>query len=126
MGTEGLYIAVKAGAPLVEIVVRFYDSVDAKEATDKFNSLGVDIHLQEMDWYNDSHLRVGAATKEALDRLFSWKLKRVHTGPPNNPGPIFMWEEIGPPERYPEEVARLIKSIGFSQPGSDDEGQWYE
>jgi hypothetical protein len=66
-GTRGLTEALERGAPLAEIVVRFRAGVDFVAATQAFNALGDDLDLSERPWYDDRALRVGSATKEALD-----------------------------------------------------------
>ena len=42
--------AVRAGEPLIDIVVRFKDGVDFVAATETANVLGPDIELHEEDW----------------------------------------------------------------------------
>ena len=134
MGTAGLDRAVARGAPLAEILVRFRTSVDPASATATFNALGEDIDLNPGNWYDDSHLRVGSATKEALERLFGWRLIRVPVdfSPAGTPSAVetpadgYCWAELEGPQRYPASVADLIESIGITQPGADDDGQWYE
>ena len=133
MGRSGLGRALQRGAPLAEIVVRFRDGVDYAEATRAFNDLGDDIDLDERPWYDHPPLRVGSATKEALERLFGWRLTRVPleryddaTGTWGTWPDTYRWEELNQPERFPPAVAGVIQSIGISQPGTNDDGQWYE
>ena len=133
MGTAGLERALSHGAPLAEIVVRFHEGIDAVAATNAFNALGDDIDLHLRPWYDDPALRVGSATKEALERLFGWRLIRVPldrydeaTGTWGKWPNAFRWEELNSPEHLPPSVAALVQSIGISQPGADDDGQWYE
>jgi len=132
MGTSGLEKAVKGGAPLVEITVRYKDGVDYVAATTLINSLSEELHLHEQPWYNDSKLRVGASTKEALEKLFGWKLKRVplvivneKTGK-SEKTEFYRWDSENEPVYYPKQIEGLIKNISYSQPGADDDGQWYE
>jgi len=131
MGETALNDAVKKGAPLVEIEVRFVEGIDYAAATDQLNALADDFHLTPRPWYNDPQLRVGSATKEALERLFGWQLKRVLlekydtlTKTWGHWPDVYRWAEVLPAERYP--VDGVIQSISMSQPGTDDDGQWYE
>jgi len=131
MGESALFDAIRKGAPLVEVTVSFVEGIDYAAATILLNSLADDFHLTPQPWYNEPRLRVGSAAREALERLFGWRLKRVPLPKydertktwgqwPN----IYYWEEVVPVQRYP--VEGVIKSIGMSQPGADDDGQWYE
>jgi hypothetical protein len=133
MGTAGLDHAIRQGAPLVDVVVRFREGVNYTEATQCLNTLADDFDLLTRPWYDEPALRIGSATKEALERLFGWRLIRVsleryfeETGQWGTWDDVYRWEEVSGPKRYPEPVADLIESIWISQPGSDDEGQWYE
>jgi hypothetical protein len=133
VGTAGLHGALAAGAPLVEIVVRFRENVGYRAATEAFNALGDDVDLHPGDWYNDPALRVGSATREALERLFGWRFVRVPleryddaAGTWGRFPDAFRWEELNVPERFPPSVADVVASIGCSQPGADDDGQWWE
>jgi len=132
MGIRGLAGALERGAPLAEIVVRFRDGVDFAAATRAFNALGDDIDLYEQPWYDDPALRVGSATKEALERLFAWRLSRVPLERYDEaagvwstwPG-VYRWEELSQP-RIPSELGEVVETIGLSQPGAHDHGQYYE
>jgi hypothetical protein len=133
MGTAGLQRALQRGAPLVDIVVRFREGVDYQVATAAVNALGDDIDLHLKPWYDDPALRIGTATKEALERLFGWRLVRVPlerydeaTGAWGTWPDTYYWTELNEPQAFPESVAALIASIGSTQPGADDDGQWYE
>jgi hypothetical protein len=133
MGTVGLDRALARGAPLVEIHVRFRSDVDAVSATEAFNSLGDDIDLYARPWDNALQKRHGSSTKEALARLFGWNLARVPlerydeaTGEWGTWPNTFRWKEINKPQFFPPVVADLIESIGFVDPGADDDGQWCE
>lgn len=133
MGISGLGRAIQRGAPLVDIVVRFRKGVDYRAATRAFNELGDDIDLRPGDWYGDPALRIGTATKEALERLFGWRLARVPlerydeaTGEWGTRPDAYRWEEMGGPEFFPPTVADLVHSMGITQPGGNDDGQWYE
>jgi hypothetical protein len=133
MSGEGLDRAIRRGAPLVEITVLFKNGIDYQDATCRMNELSDELELNPGNWYNDPALRVGAATKEALESLFGWSLIRVPLERYDETNKVwttwenvYRWQETGPPKRYPPEVAQLIQSLGFSQPGADDDGQWYE
>ena len=133
MGTEGLAAAVKRGAPLVEITVRFVEGIDYAAATEAMNRLSDQLHLLGMPWYGDDTFRTGSATKEALESLFGWILIRVPlerfdeaTATWGHWPDFYRWEESQPVQRYPQEVAGLIARLGCSQPGAEDDGQWYE
>ena len=121
MGETALYDAIRKGAPLVEFTVCFVDGIDYAAATEQINALADDFHLNPGPWYDNPRLRLGSATKEALERLFGWRLKRV---PLTSQSDVYCWAEVTPVQRHP--VAGVIQSIDLSQPGADDEGQWYE
>lgn len=132
MGTSGLDKAVKSGAPLVEVTIKFNEGIDYVAATTLINSLSEELHLHEQPWYNEPRLRVGSATKESLEKLFGWKLKRIplvlvseKTGKPEETE-FYCWDSENEPQYFPNEIEGLIEDIGYSQPGADDEGQWYE
>jgi hypothetical protein len=121
MGEAALYEAIRKGAPLVEITVRFVEGIDCAAATDQLNAIADDFHLTPRPWYDDPQLRVGSATKEALERLFGWRLKRVPlVGQPD----LFCWGEVSAVQRHP--IDGVIQGIAMEQPGADDDGQWYE
>lgn len=121
MGENGLTEAIRKGAPLLEVTVQFVDGVDYGEVTNLLNGLADDFHLTPKPWYGRPELRVGFATKEALERLFGWRFKRV---PIAGHSEFYCWAEVSPVQRYP--VPGVIRSIGVSQPGSNDDGQWHE
>jgi hypothetical protein len=132
VGTAGLHRALERGAPLVEIVVRFRSGVDYIAATASLNALGDDIDLYPRPWYDEPALRVGSATKEALERLFEWRLVRAPLS--RNHEAIgewgvwpdtYYWKELNEPT-LPSDIASIVETIGISQPGADDDGQWYE
>jgi hypothetical protein len=131
MGEAALYEAIRRGVPLVEINVTFLDGVDCVTAIDQLNSIAEDFHLLPQPWYGNPQLRVGSATKEALERLFGWKLRRVPlpkydevTKSWGHWPDVYCWEEVSPVIRFP--FQGVIRSIVMSQPGTDDDGQWYE
>jgi hypothetical protein len=123
MGTTGLDAAVGKGAPLLEIVVRLQPGIDYQAATDTLNSMADDFHLTPKPWYDDPGLRIGSATKEALERLFGGRFVRVPI--PDYPK-FFMWKESVPFGFMPDVARPLIKTVTVEQPGADDNGQWYE
>jgi hypothetical protein len=130
MGESLLFEAVRKGVPLAEFFC-FIGSIDYTAATMRLNSIAEDFHLRPWAWYNDPRLRVGAATKEALERLFGWCLKRVPLERYDEKSgtwvcwpDVYRWQEVSPPVRFP--IEGLIERIGLSQPGADDDCQWYE
>jgi hypothetical protein len=118
---------------LIEITIRLADAPDYRVSTDTINSVADDFDLHSGDWYGDPRLRVGSATKEALKRLFGWEFIRVNleryqaeTGTWGTSPDFYRWEALNEPELQRFPVPGLITSIGWSQPGSDDDGQWYD
>lgn len=131
MGESKLIEAVRNGVPLVEVTVHFIEGIDYAAATTLLNEIADDFHLDAQPWYNQPALRVGSATKESLERLFGWQLKRIplprydeDTKTWGHWPNTYYWGEVSPVQRYP--VDGVIQSIGMSQPGADDDGQWYE
>jgi len=131
MGETLLYTAVGKGIPLVEVNLLLVEGIDCIAATAQLNTLAEDFHLDHRPYCNDPRLRIGSATKEALERLFGWRLKRVPlprydeaTKTWGHWPDTYLWEEVSPVVRYP--IEGIIHSIGMSQPGTDDNGQWYE
>ena len=118
MGEKALFEAVREGIPLVEFTILFVDGTDSIETTERMNAIAEDFHINEKPYYDDPMFRIASATKEALERMFDWKLKRVRISPEVE---AFRWEEVSSPNLTSEIVA-----MGLSQPGADDEGQWYE
>jgi len=132
MGTRGLTEALERGVPLAEIVVRFRAGVEVAAATQAFNALGDDLDLYDRPWYDDPGLRVGSATKEALERLFAWRLRRVPLQRYDEAGGVwstwpggYRWEELNQPS-LPLELVDIVESVELTQPGADDQGQYYE
>ena len=125
MGESGLHTAIRNRKPLVEVVIQFAEGIDCDSTTAKLNALADDFHLDHRPYMGKARLRIGSATKDALDRLFGWKLKRVPIGNLNSCGGTnsYKWAEESPVCRHPIEG---IHSIVMTQPGADDEGQWHE
>jgi len=132
MGVLKLIEVARNGVPLIDLSVSFVEGIDFEQATLEFNSLGEDIDLRQMDWYDIPGNRTGSATAEALYRLFGWKNIRVPLVLQNpetklfEETALFCWDEVEPISRYPANFEEKIASIGYGQPGSDDDGQWYE
>jgi hypothetical protein len=126
MGTADFQVALIRGEPLADVVVKFRAGVDGVSATVRLNSLADDFDLYPRPWYDDPGSRIGTATRHALERMFGWKLRRVKLPGQSSANPIYWWEEIAPPTRYPQGAQEFIESLGLSQPGADDDGQWYE
>jgi hypothetical protein len=119
VGEKLLYQTVREGTPLIEFTFEFAEGVDPVSATDRLNVLAEDFHIDPKPLHDDPMHRIGSATKESLERLFGWQLGRKLTAPGSG---TYLWTELSPPLRLPPE----FKSIGLSQPGADDDGQWYE
>ena len=122
MGTEGFKSACASGEPLADVTLVFHPGVDGIAATARLNALADDFDLHRRPCYDDPRLRAGTATKQALERLFGWRIVRAPL--PGARG--YWWETVTEPNRYPDGVESLIESMGLSQPGADDDGQWYE
>lgn len=130
MGTDGLRRALARGAPLIDVVVRFRDGVDAAEATRRINALADDLDLHPGDGYGNPRVRLGTATAEAMERLFGWRITRVPleryeetAGTWGVSDAYFRWDDAGGPLRYPDGIAELIDDISTTQPGAHDDGQ---
>jgi hypothetical protein len=122
VGVGGFKSAFARGEPLADFIVRFRPGVDGVAATERLNALADDFDLHPQPWYDDPSARLGTATKKALERLFGWCIEReLLPG-----GAIYWWKEITGPTRYPADCESLIESMGLTQPGADDDGQWYE
>ncbi|WP_331054419.1 hypothetical protein [Longimicrobium sp.] len=130
MGTAGLTRALQQGVPLIEVVVRLRPGADFAAATDRINALADDFDLDRGDGHGDPALRMGTATREALDRLLGWRLVRVPLERYDEAGGVwttwpdaFRWQETNDPrlDRFP--LAGLIESIEITQPGAYDAGQ---
>jgi len=132
MGEALLNRLAMSGTPLIQIVVRFKEGIDYEKANQEFNSLGEDIHLAEGAWYNQPNLRVGDASAESLFRLFGWKVHRIPLILQNpdtgefEESQFFCWEDLEPRKFMPSNMEDIIESISYSQPGTNDDGQWYE
>jgi len=133
MGVIGLQAVLDRGAPLIDITITFRDEVDAAVATERINLTIDDFNLHAHPWHQQQQLRAGTATKEALERLFGWRLKRVplprydeETGRWDHFPDSYLWAEVNTPDLARSEVGSFIESIGLSQPGQDDVGQWWE
>jgi hypothetical protein len=133
MGEAALKAAYDRGEPLVEVTLQFRADVDPVAATDRINAECEDFDLHRRPWYDQPRLRVGSATRAALERLFGMRLARVMLERydevtcawshwPN----AWRWELVGGPDLGASEVARLVETIGLSQPGQGDDGQPWE
>ena len=129
---RSLDAAVAAGEPLIDLVVRFVDGVDDMRATALLNGLGDDIEFDERPHYDDRRLRIGQATAEGVLRHFNARFTRVplerwdaekgeHVGYWSD---SFRWSDTSI-KQWPNALAGLVKSIGVTQPGANDEGQPY-
>lgn len=125
------------GKPLAEVVVILKTEINLEDAMDKLDNLAPDISaavvpvcFQAAGDKINYEVRM-EATKEALLRVFGWKLTRqnlpkwnekskkyegVHLG-------AFYWEEMNSPVSYPDSVSGFIQKMGLVQPGSSDNGE---
>jgi hypothetical protein len=133
VGVAGLKAAYDRGEPLVDVTVQFRADVDPVAATDRINAECEDFDLYPPPWYDQPRLRVGSATRAALERLFGMRLKRVRlerydeaSGTWGHWPNAWRWEQVGGPDLGCSAVASLIESIGLSQPGQGDNGQSWE
>jgi hypothetical protein len=133
MGVSGLKAAHDRGEPLVEITIQFRPDVDPVAATERINAHCEDFDLYPWPWYDQPRVRVGSATRAALERLFGMRLKRVRlerydegTGTWGHWPNGWWWEQVSDPDLRCSEVADLIENIGLSQPGQGDYGQPWE
>jgi DNA-binding transcriptional LysR family regulator len=127
MGVSGLKAAHDRGEPLVEVTVQFRPDVDAVTATERINADCEDFNLHARPWYDQPRVRVGSATRAALERLFGMQLKRVRlekydegTGTWGHWPNAWRWEQVSDPDLGFSEVAQLIETICLSQPGQGD------
>lgn len=118
---NGLHTAIERGEPLAEFTITFKQGVDFVKATDALNNLADDFYVYENPWYNVENLRLAHATKPALERIFGWVIIRKvsHYG-------FYFWETEVETNKFPEGLEGAIENMGLCQPGSGDEGQWYE
>jgi hypothetical protein len=133
MGVAGLKSALARGEPLVEVTVQFRAGVDAAAATDRIDIECEDFDLYPRPWYDQPHVRVGSATRAALERLFGLKLVRVRlerydeaTGTWGHWPNAWRWEQVSGPDLTRSAVGELVESVGLSQPGQGDDGQPWE
>ncbi|HEY2584434.1 MAG TPA: hypothetical protein VGI81_01570 [Tepidisphaeraceae bacterium] len=122
MGVDGFKTAFARGEPLADVTVVFRPGVDGVAATQRLNALADDFDLHPSPYYNDPRMRLGTATKMALQRLFGWRIQRA----PLPGGAGYWWTTVTEPSRYPDGCESLIERMGLSQPGADDDGQWLE
>lgn len=122
LGTTEFQSAIDRGEPLADVTVVFHEGVDPIDATDRLNALAEDFDLCTKPWYNAPRMRIGTATKAALERLFGWRIVRTPVADQNG----YVWATVTAPNRWPDGFESSIASIGLSQPGADDDGQWYE
>jgi hypothetical protein len=133
MGTAAFKAAFERGEPLADFTLQFRAEVDAVAATDRINASYEDIHVHPAPWYDQPQLRICCATKGALARVFGWILKRVplprydeETGTWGHSPDAYLWEECTQPDLTRPDWGCLVESIGLSQPGGYDDGQWWE
>jgi hypothetical protein len=130
----------RRGKPLAEIHVVPAEGEGISLLIDAINGLAPDIAVGE-GRYN-TLIRAGQlaghrltiegdATREALERLFGWRLRRarlprwdqvkgVYDGYHED---AFCWEEECSPQHYPAGLEGRIEAMSLSQPGTNDNGQ---
>jgi hypothetical protein len=130
MGVAGLQAALARGEPLVEVTVQFRPTVDAAAATNRINAECDDFDLYPRPWYDQPQMRIGSATRAALERLFGMRLKRVPrerydeaTATWGHWPNAYRWEQVGGPDLNCSELGQLAETVGLSQPGQGDYGQ---
>lgn len=116
-----LVAASLCGEPLADFVIIFTKGIDYPKATDILNTLGDDFFVYEKPWHDDPQLRIAVARKPALERIFGWVIERKTLD-----NQIWFWETTVEPFRFPVNVENVIEKMNLSQPGSDDEGQFYK
>jgi hypothetical protein len=128
------------GKPLVEILIVPTQDQDICELITLINSLSPDIEVRESRYnhlistgvaHPGSPLTLeGDATREALERMFGWRLVRVPLERWNSElkkydgvcEDYFRWEALNQPQFYPANLVGKISSIGISSPGTNDNG----
>lgn len=121
MGVD-LQSALARGEPLADVTIVFRPEVDDIAATERLNALAGDFHLHPEPHYGNRRVRLGIATKKALERLFGWRIERA----PLPGGAGYWWTTTTEPSRYPDGCDALVESMDLSQPGACDNGQWFE
>ena len=127
------------GKPLVEIHIVPEEGEDIFDLIKTINALAPDIEVGESSYnsivrsgkYPNLKLTIeGDATKEALERLFGWKIYRAKL-PKWNQGlgvydgvcdDTFYWRELNSIQYFPSSLVGRVSSIGISQPGTNDNG----
>ncbi len=101
------------GEPLVEVTVEFQAGVDAVDATDRINSECEDFDLYPRPWYDQPQLRVGSATRASLERLFGFRLVRVHLDQFDEATRAwghwlnaYRWEQVGGPNHEAAQISQ--------------------
>lgn len=114
---------VSRGKPLAEFTISPVNQEDLRLLCDDLNALGPDFVVEEhrMSDRDDAPQWLwGEATREALERLLAWPVRRC---PISKSADFFAWQEPPTPPRWPAEIASRIADFGLTQPGASDEGQ---
>ena len=128
----------RAGKPLVELTICPAPGEDLAQLIADLHALAPDFEAEE-GVYNPA-IRSGEATgplyisahgtREALARLFGWRLERANL-PRWNPATqqhdgvwpdTYYWVEASPRGHWPAGFEHRLLSAGLSQPGSGDPG----
>jgi hypothetical protein len=128
------------GKPLAEIHIVPVSDKDLADLIEAINGLGPDLEVTESGYNRLIHSGelaghkltiLGDATKEALERLFGWIIRRAHLPKWNADkgvyegfhDDVFYWVEETPPQFFPDVLKDRIESIDISQPGTNDNGK---
>ena len=86
----------------------------------------------EVEWWSGEHqkcmLQVAGPRPAPLRRLVRVPLERYDeaTGTWGTWPDVYRWDVLNEPERFPPAIAGVLEGISVSEPGTDDDGQWYE
>ncbi len=117
-----------AGKPLLEIYVSVGEGEDIHEIARALHALAPDMEVNP--WPRDARTLQGDATAEAMERVFGFQLQRVNLPRWDalkscydgvHPDGYF-WESVVDWSITPPELAGRLAGVGFSQPGTNDNG----
>jgi hypothetical protein len=121
----GLQAAFLRGEPLADVSIHFVMAVDYAGGVDRLNLLADDFVVTVAPYYAD-YSRMATGTRGALERLFGWRLIRERLPGTDSSQQIYWWKELNRPTHYPAGFDGIISNIGLSQPGADDDCQWFD
>jgi len=123
MGTKAFAISFQRGEPLVDVVAIFHSNIDVNAAVIEINATFDDLDFHRSPYY-DPQWRLGTASKAALERIFAWRVSRFPKE--RGVGVVHGWITDKVPDLNHSGLQHLIQSIDMTQPGADDNGQWWE